>query len=139
MDITHYQSEVRAWGVTQSILKSGTFTQKFDCGTVNCSLGANVAIRSSPLLGPNAVSVAFNAPSSLVTLSLIFTFLILTVPGSLALENANSSYSAPRSRSRRGSVSQSATRIMPEPSLPEFLPHPPKQVPLEEGKEHHCH
>lgn len=44
MDITHYQSEVRAWGVTQSILKSGNFTQPFDCGTVNCKLGANVAI-----------------------------------------------------------------------------------------------
>ena len=44
MDITHYQSETRAWGVTQSILKSGNFTQKFDCGTENCSLGATVAI-----------------------------------------------------------------------------------------------
>jgi len=44
MDITHYQSEVRAWGVTESILKSGNFTQKFDCGTVTCTLGANVAI-----------------------------------------------------------------------------------------------
>ena len=44
MDITHYQSEVRAWGVTQSILKSGNFTQAFDCGTANCTLGANVAI-----------------------------------------------------------------------------------------------
>lgn len=44
MDITHYQSEVRAWGVTQSILKSGNFTQAFDCGTSNCTLGANVAI-----------------------------------------------------------------------------------------------
>src|SRR5262249_1951487 len=44
MDITHYQSEVRAWGVTQSILKAGNFTQAFDCGTVNCKLGANVTI-----------------------------------------------------------------------------------------------
>jgi RHS repeat-associated protein len=44
MDITHYQSEVRAWGVTQSILASGNFTQAFDCGAVNCTLGANVAI-----------------------------------------------------------------------------------------------
>lgn len=44
MDITHYQSESKAWGVTQSILKSGNFTQKFDCGTENCSLGATVAI-----------------------------------------------------------------------------------------------
>ncbi len=50
MDITHYQSEVRAWGVTQSILKSGNFTQKFDCGTVNCSLGANVAIGDTKML-----------------------------------------------------------------------------------------
>lgn len=33
MDITHYQSEVRAWGVSQSILKSGNFTHAFDCGT----------------------------------------------------------------------------------------------------------
>jgi len=44
MDITHYQSEVRAWGVTQSILQSGNFTQKFGCGLVDCTLGANVAI-----------------------------------------------------------------------------------------------
>lgn len=44
MDITHYQSAVRAWGVTQSILKSGNFAQAFDCGAVNCKLGANVAI-----------------------------------------------------------------------------------------------
>ena len=44
MDITHYQSEVRAWGITQSILKAGNFTQPFNCGAVNCKLGANVAI-----------------------------------------------------------------------------------------------
>jgi RHS repeat-associated protein len=44
MDITHYQSEVRAWGVTQSILKSGNFTAAFDCGAENCTLGASVAI-----------------------------------------------------------------------------------------------
>jgi hypothetical protein len=44
MDITHYQSEIRAWGVTQSILKSGNFTQPFGCGSVDCKLGANVAI-----------------------------------------------------------------------------------------------
>ena len=44
MDITHYQSEVRAWGITQSILKAGNFTQPFNCGAANCKLGANVAI-----------------------------------------------------------------------------------------------
>ena len=50
MDITHYQSEGRAWGVTQSILKSGNFTQAFDCGTANCTLGASLAIGKDKML-----------------------------------------------------------------------------------------
>lgn len=49
-DITHYQSEVRAWGVTNTILKSGNFTQAFDCGAAACKLGASPAIGKNPIL-----------------------------------------------------------------------------------------
>jgi len=48
MNITPYQSEVRAWGVTQSILKSGNFTQHFDCGSSSpCDLGASPAMKNA--------------------------------------------------------------------------------------------
>jgi RHS repeat-associated protein len=50
MNITPYQSEVRAWGVTQSILKSGNFTQSFDCGAQTCKLGASPAIGKEGIL-----------------------------------------------------------------------------------------
>jgi len=38
-DITHYQSEQRAYGVTNSILNSENESRKFDCGMSTCSLG----------------------------------------------------------------------------------------------------
>jgi len=50
MNITPYQSEVRAWGVTNSILKSGNQTEAFDCGATTCKLGANPAIGKDGIL-----------------------------------------------------------------------------------------
>jgi RHS repeat-associated protein len=40
MNITPYQSEQRAYGVTNAILASGNQSQKFDCGMKTCTLGA---------------------------------------------------------------------------------------------------
>ena len=39
MDITRYQSEQRAYGVTDSILKSGNENWHFACGLSDCVLG----------------------------------------------------------------------------------------------------
>jgi hypothetical protein len=50
MNITPYQSEMRAWGVTNSILKMGNFTQAFGCGMVDCRLGARPAIGKDAIL-----------------------------------------------------------------------------------------
>jgi hypothetical protein len=50
MNITPYQSEGRAWGVTDSILKMGNQTEAFGCGMVDCRLGANPAIGKDSIL-----------------------------------------------------------------------------------------
>ena len=45
-DITRYQSEQRAYHVTDSILRSGNETYHFACGLSDCTLGTGLAMRS---------------------------------------------------------------------------------------------
>ena len=45
MDITRYQSEQRAYAVTDSILRSENDTNHFACGMTDCILGTGLTMR----------------------------------------------------------------------------------------------
>jgi hypothetical protein len=46
-DITQYQSEQRAYGVSDSILRSGNASAKFECGVNPCVLGKDLTLRAN--------------------------------------------------------------------------------------------